>query len=82
MFSDQRMPGFEKRPYNHKGEICKLVPDYEPPREEDPTKIWFQYRKTNMEPFEADPQYVKKMKPKYIKFNDGHREKYDPTKHC
>ena len=34
------------------------------------------------EAFEADPDYVKKVKPKYIRFQDGHREKYDPTKHC
>lgn len=36
----------------------------------------------NREFFEADPDYVKKMKPKYVKFKDGHRERYDPTKHC
>lgn len=34
------------------------------------------------EPFEADPDYVKSQKPKYIRFNDGHRERYDPTRHC
>ena len=32
--------------------------------------------------FEADPDYVKKCKPKYIKFQDGHKERYDPGKHC
>lgn len=36
----------------------------------------------NAEVFEKDSKYVKKMKPKNIKFNDGHVEKYDPTKHC
>ena len=36
----------------------------------------------NAEVFEKDSDYVKKMKPKYVKFHDGHREIYDPTKHC
>lgn len=33
------------------------------------------------EVFEADSSFVKKTKPKYVKFRDGHRERYDPTKH-
>lgn len=33
------------------------------------------------EGFQQDPDFYKKMKPKYVKFKDGHREKYDPTKH-
>ena len=37
--------------------------------------------KGDREVFEVDPGYVKKCKPKYVKFRDGHREKYDPTKH-
>ena len=36
----------------------------------------------NREVFEADSDYVKKCRPKKIKFQDGHIEKYDPTKHC
>jgi hypothetical protein len=40
------------------------------------------YRDGQRECFQADTGYVRKMKPKYIKFNDGHKEKYDPTKHC
>jgi hypothetical protein len=49
-------------------------------RLEIPTSIsgW----KKNKEVFEADPAYVKKCKPKYVQFQDGHKEKYDPTKHC
>ena len=31
--------------------------------------------------FEADPDYVRSANPKYVKFNDGHRERYDPNKH-
>jgi len=38
--------------------------------------------KGNREVFEMDPGYVKHSKPKYVKFRDGHREKFDPTKHC
>jgi len=33
------------------------------------------------EPFEVDSDYCKKLNPKFIKFNDGHRERYDPRKH-
>jgi len=35
----------------------------------------------NREVFKADPDLVKKSNPKYIRFNDGHRERYDPCKH-
>jgi hypothetical protein len=38
--------------------------------------------KADKEVFEADRDFVKKGKPKYVKFKDGHRERYDPTKHC
>ena len=31
--------------------------------------------------FEADPDYVKHLNPKYVKFRDGHRELFDPNKH-
>lgn len=34
------------------------------------------------EVFEVDPSYVKQMNPKYVKFRDGHRERYDETRHC
>jgi hypothetical protein len=36
----------------------------------------------NREVFEADPAYVKSCRTKYVQFQDGHKEKYDPTKHC
>lgn len=35
----------------------------------------------NREVFQVDPDYVKKCNPKYVRFRDGHRERYDPTKH-
>jgi len=38
--------------------------------------------KKRKEFFEQDPEYVKKVKPKYVRFRDGHRERYDETKHC
>jgi len=37
--------------------------------------------RTDREVFEVDSSYVKECKPKYVKFRDGHRERYDPTKH-
>jgi len=38
--------------------------------------------KGNREVFEVDSDYCKKVRPKNIQFQDGHKEKYDPTKHC
>lgn len=38
--------------------------------------------KVNKEVFEADRDLVKRTNPKYVKFQDGHRERYDPNKHC
>ena len=32
--------------------------------------------------FELDPHYCKRTNPKWIRFRDNHRERYDPTKHC
>jgi len=34
------------------------------------------------EGFQMDPELYKKRNPKYVKFRDGHREKYNPDKHC
>ena len=36
----------------------------------------------NREGWERDPSYYKKMKPKYVKDQQGNRHLYDPTKHC
>lgn len=38
--------------------------------------------KEGREVFELDSDFAKKIKPKYVKFRDGHRERYDSTKHC
>lgn len=32
--------------------------------------------------FEMDSHYVKQVNPKIIRFRDGHKERYDPTRHC
>jgi hypothetical protein len=40
------------------------------------------YINKNAEVFEVARDYTKKCNPKYVKFRDGHRERYDPTKHC
>jgi hypothetical protein len=37
--------------------------------------------KGDREIFEMDAGYVKKCKPRFVKFRDGHREKFDPRKH-
>ena len=36
----------------------------------------------NAEVFQKDSTYVRKMNPKYVKFRDGHRERFDSTRHC
>ena len=81
MHSDQRMVGYETKPLIVKGVECELVPDYAPPVKEHDKRNLVIIDK-NREAFQADPDYVKKMRPKYIRFQDGHRERYDPTKHC
>lgn len=81
MFSDQRMVGYEIKPLLKQGIECELAPDYEPPTIERDTFNLAIINK-NREVFQADPDLVKKTKPKYVKFQDGHRERYDPTKHC
>jgi len=35
----------------------------------------------NAEVWQKDPDYIKKMRPKYLRTRSGHRVKYDPTKH-
>ena len=73
VFEDFRSIKNRNKPYiSPDGKKCK--------RREVPTSIhgW----KGNKEVFEADRDYVKKSHPKYVKFKDGHRERYDPTKHC
>lgn len=81
IFSDQRMDGFETKPYiSSDGEKCELIPDYEPPLKE--SKKILGIIDKNAEVFQKDPSYVKKMNPKFVKFKDGHRERYDPNRHC
>ena len=33
------------------------------------------------EGFQMDPELYKKRNPKFVRYRDGHRERYDPTKH-
>jgi len=81
MISDQRMEGYETKPLVVKGVECELIPDYVPPsKESDDVNIAIINK--NREVFEADPGYVKSCKPKYVQFQDGHRERYDSSKHC
>ena len=80
MFSDQRMVGYETKPLIKNGVKCELDPDYVPPTKEH-DKFNLAIINKNREVFEADRDLVKKTNPKFIKFNDGHRERYDPGKH-
>lgn len=80
IFSDQRMIGFEGVPYKTKdGVECELLKDYYPPSEKSKPTLYIEVK--NKEVFQEDRDFVKKCNPKYIKFNDGHRERYDPSKH-
>ena len=36
----------------------------------------------NAEAWENDSAYVKSVNPKYVRYQDGHKERYDPTRHC
>ncbi len=80
IFSDQRMDGYEDIPLIIKGVKCELIRDYSPPEKYDNERSLAIIDK-NREVFQADREFVKKMKPKYVRFQDGHRERYDPTKH-
>ena len=81
IYSDQRLPGFENVPYKAPdGEVCELQKNYTPPAKK--TKSTIGIIDKNAEVFEKDPAYVKKCNPKFVRFRDGHKERYDPTKHC
>lgn len=83
MYSDQRMEGYEHKPLVIKGVKCELFPDYVPPlKERKPLGVRQMFKDGQREVWEADPYYVKKCNPKYVKYQDGHRERYDSGKHC
>lgn len=82
IYSDQRMIGFEANPYKSSDGIeCELLKDYVPPIKES-NAVNIAIINKNREVFEADPEFVKKTNPRYVKFQDGHRERYDSSKHC
>ena len=80
MFSDQRMIGYEEKPLLKQGIKCELDRGYTPPVKERKGLAPVIINK-NREVFEADRNLVKKTNPKFVKFQDGHRERYDPGKH-
>lgn len=83
MFSDQRMVGYEEKPLLKQGVKCELDPGYIPPEKEHKSLGMIRiYKDGQRECWEADPQYVKKMNPKYVRLQNGSQERYDPTKHC
>ena len=82
MIPDQRIAGYEERPLMVKGVRCELDRDYKPPvKEHKPLGVIRVYKDGQREVWEADPQYVKKMNPKFVKYQDGHSERYDSSKH-
>lgn len=80
MLSDQRMTGYEKKPLVVKGVKCELVKDYVPPVKKRKALSLCIINK-NREVFQADSDWVKECNPKYVKYNDGHRERYNPAYH-
>jgi len=80
MISDQRMVGYETKPLIKDGMECELVKDYVPPQKKRKGLAPVIIDK-NREVFQADRELVKKTNPKYVRFQDGHRERYDPSKH-
>ena len=80
VYSDQRMIGFEMNPYKAPdGIVCELLKDYYSPSKVKGPGLCIINK--NAEVFQKDRDFVKKCNPKYIKFNDGHRERFDPSKH-
>jgi len=80
IYSDQRLSGFENIPYKTSdGTVCDLLKDYSPPKKEQKSSIGIIDK--NAEVFQKDRNFIKKCNPRFIKFNDGHRERYDPSKH-
>jgi len=80
IFSDQRMSGYETKPYVASDGIeCKFMKNYIPPSKKMKNRIGIIDK--NAEVFQKDSDYCKKVAPKYVQFRDGHKEKYDPTKH-
>ena len=77
IFSEMREFSDRNREYIDKdGSACPRIPDTGEGARVAPGG----WRK-DREIFEQDPEYVKKCKPKYIEFRDGHKERYDPRKH-
>ena len=81
IYSDQRMKGYESKPYiAGDGIECELLKNYSPQRKKTKSQIGIIDK--NAEVFQKDAKYVRDCNPRFVKFRDGHREKYDPTKHC
>ena len=55
---------------------CEYVPSFTVDSNSAPVML-----NKNAEVWERDSSYVKKMKPKYVRRQDGIKERYDPNKH-
>jgi len=51
------------------------------PRFVDWDNLRFSIMDKNEEVFQKDEEYTRLTNPKYIRFKDGHKEKYNPSKH-
>jgi hypothetical protein len=73
----RKFSDMEKEYIAEDGEKCVLVHFYEM---DSACNGWLSSKEREV--FEVATDYVKTVKPKYVKYRDGHRERYDPTKHC
>jgi len=80
IYSEQRMKGFENKPYvSPDGKKCEIIKDYIPFRKNRKSILGIIDK--NAEVFEKDPKYVRECNPKYIRLRNGRRVRYDPNKH-
>jgi hypothetical protein len=81
IFSDQRFEESKDVPYKSAdGEICERI---EKPLklDESDSQVNILIINKNGEVFERFPEEVRAANPKYIEFRDGHKERYDPSRH-
>ncbi|MFA5598957.1 MAG: hypothetical protein WDA06_00035 [Phenylobacterium sp.] len=71
IFEDIRPVSERDKPFTHTdGKKCKR-------KEITSLNGW----RGDREGFEIDADYYRQLNPKYVQFRDGHKERYDPSKH-
>ena len=63
------------------GEVCKRI-FYNPKPPDTKSGRRSSRAGQKLEVFQASPDLCKKLRPKYVVYQDKHRELYDPNKHC